>query len=400
MIMRDRAAADDTDQPGRTRIMFITTGTDIGGAELMLLKLVTSLDRTRFAPRVVSLSPMGPVGREIQRLGVAGTTMEMKESLTGRIRGVWMLAKEIRRFKPHIVQTWMYHSDLIGGVVARVCSRAKVVWGIRQSNLDPKLSKKSTIMVARICARLSRRVPDLIVCCSNTSATVHAAMGYEKNRMIVVPNGFDSKRFYRDASKRDEVRAQLGLAKGCCLIGNLSRFDPQKDLASFITAARLFQDTRHPSHFVMAGPGIEDSNTEITKLIDQAGLRRNVSLLGELSDVRDVLSALDILTLSSAYGEGFPNIVAEAMLSEVICVVTEVGDAALIVGKYGLIVPIRSPNAICSAWERICQMSTQELSFRRANGRSRVIEEFDLGRVVRAYETSYVKLLEKTPSAA
>lgn len=381
-----------------TRIMFITTGTNTGGAERMLLKMLALLNREKFTIRVISLTTVGPIGREIQNIGIGVKALGIGLPLS-TVKAMFKLVREIRSFQPDIVQTWMYHADLIGGIVARLFSQAKVIWGIRQSNLDGKQSKISVILVSKICARLSGLIPDLILCCSRASVSTHVGMGYKKDCMKYLPNGFDSEKFYFDVGARARFRSRHDIPDDCYLIGNLSRFDPQKDLESFLSAVAILLRARSDVRIVMAGSGIDETNAQLVEMIDRENLNDIVLLLGELVDVRELLSALDILTLSSAYGEGFPNVIGEAMLTEVICVVTDVGDSKEIVGECGITVPIRSPDAIYMAWQRIFSMDKKELSSKRNEGRRKIIEKYDLKQVVCSYEKLYLNFLESNPSA-
>lgn len=365
----------------------------------MLLRLAVGLKHAGFEVHVISLTSIGSVGRQMVDYGIAVSALGVSPSVFGVMYGVAALVLRIRNLRPDVVQTWMYHADLIGGVAARLARVRQVLWGIRQSDLDPETSKRTTIAVARWCARLSRIVPDVIVCCSQASVDSHRRLGYSVDRMLYVPNGFDVDGLKPDARERERFRGALGIALNAIAIGNLSRYDPQKDLGTFLRAAAIFSEHRRDAIFILAGVGVDQANHELRAEIDAAGLAGRVFLLGELEDVTPVLQALDILTLSSAYGEGFPNVIAEAMLCGVPCVATKVGDSAAIIGPYGRVVPIRDPAAIAGAWNELLDLDADSLARMKSSGRERIASRYALNAVVSQYAALYGSTRKCDPCA-
>src|SRR5262249_44484478 len=142
-----------------------------------------------------------------------------------------------RRERPQIVQTWMDHSNLIGGLAARMATRAAVVWGIHHSNHVPGLTKRTTLLTVSSCARLSGRVPARIVYCSEHARRLYEQKGFAPNRGMVIPNGFDTELYRPNPSARADLRREIGVASGVPLIGLVARFDPLKDHMNFLRAA-------------------------------------------------------------------------------------------------------------------------------------------------------------------
>lgn len=375
------------------RIAHVITGLGLGGAEMMLWKLLSAMDRQAFEPLVVSLIEPGPMGERIGALGVSVETLRMTRGLPSA-GALVRLVRILREFRPDLIQTWMYHADLVGALarpwVGLGRSRPRLVWNIRQSDLDPRLTRRGTRLVARLDGLLSWLAPERIICCSWRAREVHRALGYRDGRMTVIPNGFDLERFRPDPVARAELRAELGISDASPLIGLVGRFDPQKDLPTFVAAARQVRSACPDCRFLLAGQGMDRDNRALGTWIQDAGLAEAIHLLGPRSDVPRVLAALDLLVSASAYGEGFPNVIGEAMASAVPCVVTDVGDSGLIIGDTGRLVPPRAPAALAQAIGALVGCSAETRRAMGAAARARVRAEYDLPVIVERYQALYL----------
>jgi len=367
------------------------TGLDTGGAELMLLKLLSRIDRAAFSSEVLSLTDIGAVGEQILALGIAVHSLGMRRGVPDP-RGILKAASWLRKVQPDVVQTWMYHADLIGSLAMCLGKAVPLAWGIRQSSFDLRKSKRRSRWTAHICARLSHWAPARIVCCSEASYRVHAALGYNVAKMLVIPNGYDLDTFHPDPAAYASVRQELGLAQATILIGVAARFDPQKDHETFVQATALLHAHRPEVHFLLCGDGMTWKNKALAGWIDAAGLRASWHLLGRRADMPRLTAAFDIATLSSAYGEGFPNVLGEAMACGVPCVATDVGDAALIVGETGVIVPPQNPASLAAGWRTMLAVGPERRRQLGEEARRRIASRYSLASVVRAYETLYEAL--------
>ena len=373
------------------KITHIITGLEAGGAETMLLKLLSGLNAPGESAEVISLAPEGPLAAPVRALGVPVTSLGLKGGLAALL-GLPRLIRELRRSAPDIVQCWMYHANLLGGLAARVGVSAPVLWGLRQSDLDPALSKRSTIMVAKLGARLSFRLPRKILCVSESAHRVHAALGYDDTRMVVIPNGFDLARFRPDAEARREIRAGLGIGPGDILIGLAARFDPQKDIGNFLAAcARL---SVPQARFVLCGSGMDRGNGALMAMIERAGLRERVHLLGRRDDMARVTAALDLAVSSSAFGEGFSNTLGEALACGVPAVATDVGDSRLIVGTAGRLVPPRDAAALGAGIEDLIGLGAEGRAALGRQGRERMARDYGLEAIAGRYRAVYTEILD------
>lgn len=373
------------------KVIHLITDLDTGGAERMLHKLLSTMDRSAFEPEVISLTTVGAVGKDIQALAVPVGALGMRRGVPNPL-ALPRLVRRLRRSRPQLIQTWMYHADLLGALAARWAGKVPVIWGIHNTVLAPGHSKRTTIGVARLCAWLSRRLPARIVCCSEASRRVHAELGYRAEKMVVIPNGFDLEQFKPSEESRVSVRRELGVSEETVLIGLVARFDPVKDHFSFVQAAARLCARFPKVHYVLCGERVIRDNSRLVAWIDAAGLSERVFLLGPRTDIPRLMAAFDIAT-SSSFSEAFPNVIGEAMACGVPCVVTDVGDSARMVADTGRVVPPRDPEALAGAWGELLALGGEGRRELGQKARRRVREEFSLDRTVSQYEALYRDVL-------
>jgi glycosyltransferase involved in cell wall biosynthesis len=372
-------------------VTHVISGLELGGAETMLCKLLSATDRARFAPSVISLSTLGPLAPRIAAMGVPVSALNMSR---GRVepRALGRLARGLAARRPHVVHTWMYHADLLGGAMARATCDAKVIWGIRGS-LDPRLSKLSSRITARACSATARWLPDRVVSCSERLAETHIERGYERARMMVIPNGFDLAWLRPEEALRAQGRSWVGTREEELLVGIVGRYDPQKDHRTFIRAAAEVLRERPEVRLVMCGPGVDSENRELMALLAQAGIQERTRVMGVAQDPRAVLNALDVLVSSSAYGEGFPNILGEAMACGVPCVTTDVGDAASIVGDTGGVVAAGDWRGLAREILALLGLRAVAREDLGQRARARIEQRFALADVAGRFQDLYLELV-------
>lgn len=295
------------------------------------------------------------------------------------------LLRLVRELRPDIVQTWMYHADLVGGLAARLSGNRKVIWGIRTTGITH--GSRATAVVRRICAWLSGWLPHTIVCVADASRRAHVDKGYDGARMVVVHNGFNPSSMAAAATSLD-LRLQCGFDDSHVVVGNLSRFDLDKDLENFIRAAGFLAPAHPELRILMVGYRSDCERAQLESWIARTGHGNRFVLLRERSDAMNCLAAMDVFCLSSR-NEGFPNVVGEAMAAGVPCVVTDVGDTALLVGDTGVVVPKENPAALATGLQRLLAMTPDD---RRALGRrasDRVREQFTVRHAQERFELLY-----------
>ena len=370
------------------RLLFIITGLGTGGAERMLVKLLATLAGRQCECAVVSLLDAGSQGAPIRALGIPVSELRINRP-AGLVAAPFRLAAIARRFRPDAIQGWMYHGNLAALWAWLASGRAaRLVWGVRQTFHGMAREKPATRLVIRLNA-LCSRLPAAIIFNSRASAGQHAAIGFVSGQAAVIPNGFDPRGFHPDAEARAQRRAELGIVADAPVVGLMARYHPMKDHEGFLQAAALIARELPEARFVLAGSGVDTANAAIGARIDALGLSSRVRLLGEVAAPETLYPAFDVLALSSAWGEAFPNVLGEAMACGVPCVATAVGDAEWIVGDTGAIVAPAQPAALAQRTVELLRLSAVERSALGERARARVLKLFALGAVAEDYRQCY-----------
>lgn len=385
-----RAAASQGES-SQVRIAFLITGLAIGGAELMLVRLLESLDRRRFEPYVISLIDAGDVGDRIRNLGIGLLELHIPRGRL-RISALWTLVKFLKQWRPAVLHTWMYHADLFGSMAATLAGRIPVVWCIRASSHEHGHISSLTRLAVRTAALLSYFIPARVISCSHIAMQDHIDLGYRPDKFVVIPNGFDLERFRPDTATREQVRCELGVPEDVQLVGFVARFDPLKGHLGFLKAAVILLKMSPRVRFLLAGADVHEGNRELAQAINNAGLSSVMYLLGRRTDVHRLMTAFDVL-VSASLSEAFSNVVGEAMACEVPCVVTDVGDSAHIVGNAGRVVRVGDTSALANALHEVLSISEADRTQLGRAARARIHEHFDIRKVVQQYQALYEQLL-------
>ncbi len=369
------------------KIVHVITGLGTGGAENMLANLVTGTDRSCFQSVVVSLLRPGPLASRIAEAGVRVESLGMRRGAPGP-GALLRLAGLLRRERPDVVQTWLYHADLLGLLAAGLARVGPVAWNLRCSDMDFASTGRLTRWVVAVNARLSGR-PAVVVANSARAVDVHRSLGYRPRRFEVIPNGFDTGRFCPDPEARATMRRELGVAPDAPVVGMVARFDPQKDHPTLLAALALVRREHPGLRALLCGDGVEPGNAALAEAVRCQGLEDAVLLLGRRADPERVHAALDVAVLSSAFGEGMPNAVGEAMACAVPCAATDVGDTATLMGETGRVVPPRDPEALARAVSSLLSLPGDGRRELGLAARKRIASDYSLPGIIARYESLY-----------
>ncbi|HGF7147561.1 TPA: glycosyltransferase family 4 protein [Vibrio cholerae] len=364
----------------------VITSLSDGGAEAVLYRLCHHDKENQHI--VISLMDKGKYGSLLEDIGVQVYCLNMPAGKI-RVAALIKLYKLIHQLKPDVVQTWMYHADLIGGIIARLAGVKNIVWGVHHTTLVKGESKRSTILIAKINALISSFIPRKIIYCAEKSRQVQESIGFSPKIGHVVPNGYNIDDFKPDLDAGMAFRQEVGLADEKFLIGHVARYDPQKDHQTLLLSVceLLNRNTDFEFEVVLVGTNLDEGNLALSNVINENNLSC-VRMLGRRSDMPSVMSAFDVFVLSSAFGEAFPNVLNEAMACGTPCITTDVGDAAVIVGDTGWVVPPKDPQALAKAMLEAMgeqQDSPQAWQARKQACRERIVNNFSIKKMVEAY---------------
>jgi glycosyltransferase involved in cell wall biosynthesis len=364
------------------RILHVITGLTTGGAEAVLYRLAAST--TGVEHEVICLESRAWYSDKLEALGIRVHHVDW--TAVGSLRAIVKLHRLMRAIDADVVQTWMYRSNVFAGVSCRLLGKP-VVWNIRCSTFD--VYPLATRILARAGGYLARWVPRRIINCSVKSQQLHARIGYDSCPVDVIPNGYDAEAFGPDEAARAITRQALNADPRWFLIASIARWHPQKGLPELLAAMRLLREHRVPVKLQLVGRGLDESNPELERLIAESGCAELIQLIGERSDIPAIARVPDVHVVSSIAGEGFPNAIAETMLSGTPNVTTDVGDAAYIVGDTGWTVPPGDPEQLAAAIEEAYSEWAElpdQWRDRRAAARERIAANFTIDRMVEKYE--------------
>lgn len=374
------------------KVLFVISRLDTGGAEIMLLKLLENFDRDAIEPCVISLSSTGEVGKKIEALNIPLHSIGLNKLDIAIFGKLLKLCSCIKDIKPDLVQTWMYHADLLGGIVARLMGCKNVIWGLRSSHLSKVSTKRMTLFVVKLCALFSRLIPIKIIACSKRAAVYHSNIGFASNKIDVIPNGFDLNRFVPCVDSKRSVRVELAIPDDAKLVGVVGRYDPQKNYLGFMESAVLIKKAFSSVYFILIGKNVDKENMELVSTIKSNSLDSSVRLLGLREDIPRLMSSLDVLVSASIYGEAFPNVIGEAMACGTPCVVTDVGDSADIVGNTGKVVQPYDTTGLATETVKVLSMSPQEILLLSQMARVRVKSNYEIGCIAQRYQSYYMEI--------
>jgi glycosyltransferase involved in cell wall biosynthesis len=359
------------------KILHVISNLEDGGAENSLYRLCIS--SPQFNHIVVCMMDRGKYGPLLEQNGVQIYYLMLPR---GKItfKGIYKFCVFLQDIRPDVIQTWMYHADLFGGLLCKLFLFKKIFWGVRHGNLESGTLAKKTIFIAKLCALLSHWIPLKIISCSEQALSIHSSLGYSRNKFIVIPNGYDFSKIQADQINGKRLRSEWFIPEDVFLIGMVARYDLQKDHMNLFAALKILHDRGVPFHCILVGSGIVASNHQLMQSLLKHDLQNVVSLIGQRKDIPAVMSSLDLHVLSSL-GEGFPNVLVEAMACGTPCVTTDVGDAKIIVGDTGWIVPRKDPESLSYAIHQArseFNESSINWNLRKYNARKRVVNNYGI----------------------
>lgn len=366
------------------KIVHIITGLNNGGAEGVLYRLVTHDNANQHI--VISMMNEGNYGPLLEKNNIKTYYLGLNRGKVS-ILPLIKLKSILKIEEPDIIQTWMSHADLFGGIVSKILGHKNLIWNIRHSKLTYRASNIKTNAVILTCMAMSNFIPKKILCCSERTYQDYAGHGYPKNKMTVISNGYEFDKFNTNSNSRKLIRTELGIAEDINLLGMIARYDPNKNHHGLLRSLKLVKESNDNFKIILVGRDLNDNNNTIKNKIRELGLEQHILLLNQRNDIPAVMNALDIKILSSISGEGFPNVLAEAMACGTLCVATNIGDSSIIIDDYGWVVEADNDkllaNAILEALE--LKRNTTEWNRMKVLAKQHIIDNFSISLMVEKY---------------
>jgi glycosyltransferase involved in cell wall biosynthesis len=365
------------------RIVHIITDLEKGGAENSLYK-ICKYDKSN-EHIVISIKSLGDYNLLLKKIGVKLYDMNIK--FYSFFKFIYLI-NLIRLLKPDIVQTWLPQGDFVGGIASKLSGINRIVWNIRYSKLDRHAVKLRTIILIKILSKLSFIIPKIIIVVSKSALKNCKDIGYCIDKLKLIQNGFDASIIKLDKKK-------YKIKKKIPIIGSIARFDPTKDHENLLKALSIVQKKNINFICHLIGRNIDKNNKLLVNQIKKLELSTCVKLLGKSNDVLKSMRALDIHILSSRT-EGFPNVVAEAMILGIPCIVTDVGDSAFIVGKTGWVVQPKNPVKLANAIKKALSSIGKKGWKRRCNqAQLRIKNNFEISKMIKLYNMTWSAVFNK-----
>lgn len=373
------------------KVLHVITGLTTGGAEMMLKKLLQH--EPHFEHVVIALNGSGDtlISKQLDELGIQVHHLNMKASRY-KWRALAHFVKLVRVEKPSLVQGWMYHANVFALLSKCSSPRVPIFWNIRHSVHDLSHEPKSIRMILKLAAMFMPFVSKVIYN-SQTSQKQHEALGFSVSKSVMLPNGFELERFSPSRALREQWRERLNVGDKDTLIGVVARYHAMKGHKFFLESLQKSLQTQSSIRAVLIGPGVDEGNCELMSVVRKLGLESSVQLLGERDDVAQVINACDIFVSPSLWGEGFSNVVGEAMALEVPCIVTDVGDSALIVDRFGYVVPPSNKGVMSKAILNLAEKSRFQRIEMGQDARKRIEEHFSIASISAQYSQLYAQQL-------
>ena len=374
------------------KVLHIITSSETGGAEIALEKLIKfHISSSKYFHKVISLKPLGDVGDRLRNEGIEVTSLHLKSFLFLPF-SFFKLLFLIKKQKPDLIQTWLYHADLIGSFASFLLGFKKIIWNIRSS--DALLGKGLSVsgyLSMKLCALISHHIPHTIISVAERAKDQHLKQGYCENKFKVIQNGFSLEEFNPKLGVTKNLREKIDLMQGFKIIGSVGRYNEYKDYKTLIAASEIMLSKRKDILFVLIGEGLEDSNKELRELLINHGVDNNFRLLGKRNSINELILLFDVFCLHSV-SEGFPNVLGEAMSSGIPCVSTDAGDAGILLGDTGRLVEVGQPKQLSKALLEVLDLPPEKIKEISKLGRERIKSRFSINRIVKKYEELYEEI--------
>lgn len=356
------------------KLCFIIRDLDYGGAQRQLISLVNNLDPKKFDITLIVFYLTDKLEKDLITNKVKLISLN-KKGRWDLFYFFFYLVKILKKINPDIIHSYLSSPNLLTIFLKPIFPHVKIVWGLRNSSMN--ISRYDWLYVLNLqLESFFSFFPDLIIANSYKAKENYLKRKYPPQKIKVIPNGINTEKFKPDGDARIALRREWNITDHEILIGLIARLDPMKDHPNFLRGAKLLlSQTSQNIRFVCVGEGSPIYTQKLYQLTEELNLQNKLIWAGARNDMIAVYNALDFSTLTSIDGEGFSNAIGEAMACGKPCVVTDVGDSALVVGEIGIIVPPNNPEALVQAWQKMLQMNRDKIGI---EARNRILHNFSI----------------------
>lgn len=362
------------------KVLHIIPTLDNGGAEGVLSRICAYDKKNKHIILCLSSNGFYSDYLEKNKIEIIYLNIQTKKILLK----LFLICYYFKKINPDVYQSWMYEADFLSAIAKiLILSQKKLYWGIRHSNFSSKqlnFKKKINLYILGI---LSKFIPKKIISCSYEGIKHHVKFKYSSAKFLVISNGYDPYHFKKSLSNKNKLRNKFKILKDQIVIGMVGRFHPQKSHDILIKSLSYIKNNNFI--LLLVGKNINENNSQLKKLIKINQRKKyKIILLDSVKNINEIYNLIDLNVLSSSFGEGFPNVLAEGMLSESVTISSNVGDAEVIVTNHNHIFNINNylnlTNLINKKMDNISAFSRIAYI-----GRNKIKYNYDLSKMINKF---------------
>ena len=358
------------------KIIHIISSLEKGGAQGLMFEIIKSLEKPKYEHLIISLKTGNAYAAITASKSI--NLISLNLSPYSLLSSFKKILKTVKEFKPNVIQSWMYHADFLTIILKPLLRNIKIIWSFHHAH--PKKNKSSSIFIAKFCSHFSSFIPDAIIACSDLTMREHIDFGYSANKIIVINNGVNEKRF--------KYNPKIPLSRENPVIGFIGRWHPIKGHKTFIKAAKILSKEIISARFIMIGSNIDQQNHDLNNIIKANDLAEKIELYGEEEvDIRKYYEMIDIYICSS-WSESFSLTIVESALQGIPIISTDVGIVREIIND-DLINQTGDSEGIANSVMKLIEYNDEKIETQLKDSYQRAINKFTLDRMLRDYEAVY-----------